>query len=625
MAVSVALSPGKTIRWRKRRFVVVDSTGFDAIIAREVGKSRLARIPVSEVQPDHTTDRRGGSASDLVSVDEKQWRAAVKRFSILKPLFEMDKEQRTRVHVEKAAKVLNRHPATIYRWIEAHENSQRVSMLLRKGRSDRGGSRISEEIDEIIQAAIKKIYLVAEQPQITAVIEEVNLQCFKAKLKRPGASTIRRRIANLSERLKLEKRKGRKAAAEKYEPIKGHFLGADRPLAVAQIDHTPMDVIVVDEEHRQPIQRPSLTVVIDVYSRIVLGFAIYLEKPSAFTAGLAIAHAVLPKEDWLAGVGVRAEWPCWGKMRKIHCDNAKEFRGSVIGRACQDHGITVEHRPPREPRYGGHIERGFGTWLTRARRIKGTTFSNVEKKGDYDSEGRAIMTREELEKWFTIYVAKVYANTFHNGIKTTPLARYREGILGTDSHPGIGLPDRVSEPTTFMLDFMPFEERTIQEYGVVIDHIFFFDDALRPWIHAPDPEDSKRARKFTFRINPRDMREIYFRDPTSNTYMAIPYRDRTLPPVSRWEVQAAEKRLREAGYARVDQALIFEAVEEMRRVEQESERKTKKARRAREMRHRPPRKPSATPPKSGSSGARIPETDPYAERVEAFEGIVEPE
>ena len=70
-----------------------------------------------------------------------------------------------------------------------------------------------------------------------------------------------------------------------------------------------MDVIVVDEEHRQPIQRPSLTVVIDVYSRMVLGFAIYLEKPSAFTAGLAIAHAVLPKEQWLADVGVQAEWP----------------------------------------------------------------------------------------------------------------------------------------------------------------------------------------------------------------------------------------------------------------------------------------------------------------------------
>jgi transposase InsO family protein len=84
-------------------------------------------------------------------------------------------------------------------------------------------------------------------------------------------------------------------------------------LAVAQIDHAPMDVIVVDEEHRQPIQRPSLTVVIDVYSRMVLGFSVYLEKPSAFTVGMAIAHAILPKENWLAGVGVSSRVALLGK------------------------------------------------------------------------------------------------------------------------------------------------------------------------------------------------------------------------------------------------------------------------------------------------------------------------
>ena len=123
MAVSVALTPGRTIRWRKRRFVVVDSTGFDAIIAREVGKRHLARIPVSEARPDHATGRRAASATDLVSVDEEEWQTAVKRFSILKPLFEMDKAQRTRSHVEKVARILDRHPATIYRWIDASGKS----------------------------------------------------------------------------------------------------------------------------------------------------------------------------------------------------------------------------------------------------------------------------------------------------------------------------------------------------------------------------------------------------------------------------------------------------------------------------------------------------------------------
>jgi putative transposase len=597
----------------------------DTIIVQEHGKGGFERIPVREALPGSGPRSGTTQRPDLISVPEEEWQAVVRQFEILKPLLKLSRTQRTLTRVQKAADALGRHPATIYRWIEKYRSAGRVSALLRKERSDRGKSHLSETINSIIDTAINKIYLTAERPNAAAVIEEVNLQCFKAKIERPGHCTVRRRIALLSDRVKLEKRKGRKAAAEKYEPIKGHFPGADYPLAVAQIDHTPMDVIVVDEEHRQPIQRPSLTVVIDVYSRMVLGFAIYLEKPSAFTAGLAITHAVLPKEDWLAGVGMQADWPCWGKMRTIHCDNAKEFRGTVIGRACQDHDIAVEHRPPREPRYGGHIERGFGTWLTRARRLKGTTFSNVEQKGDYDSEGRAIMTRAELEKWFTIYVAKVYANTYHKGIKTTPLAKYKEGILGTDDRPGIGLPGRVAEPTAFMLDFMPFEERTIQEYGVVIDHIFFWDDALRPWIQARDPEDSKHPRKFTFRIIPRDMREIYFRDPASNTYIAIPYRDRTRPPVSRWEILAAEKRLREAGYARVDEVLIFQAVEEMRRLEQESEHKTKKARRAREMRHKSPRKPSATPAKPGPMAVTIPEKDEYDDEVEAFEGIVEPE
>jgi putative transposase len=606
--------------------MILDYAGLDAIIGREPGKRRPERIPVSEAKPDQHQADSAWMPPDLVSVPEEEWQAAVERFEILKPLITTDRAKRTLTDIKRAARVLGRHPVTVYRWIENYKRCERLSVFLRKRRSDRGTSRLSSNVEKIIDTAIKSVYLTAEKPTMTAVTEEVYLQCFKNKIKKkPAPNTIRARILALSDHLRVETREGKKRAAEKYEPIKGHFPGADRPLAVAQIDHTPMDVIVVDEEHRQPIQRPLLTVVIDVYSRMVLGFAIYLEKPSAFTTGLAIAHAVLPKEDWLAGVGVQAEWPCWGKMRTLHCDNAKEFRGTVIGRACQDHDIAVEHRPPREPRYGGHIERGFGTWLTRARRLKGTTFSNVEQKGDYDSEGRAIMTRAELEKWFTIYVAKVYANSYHSGIKTTPLAKYKEGILGTADRSGSGLPDRVAEPTAFMLDFMPFEERTIQEYGVVIDHIFFWDDALRPWIHARDPEDSKRPRKFTFRIIPRDMREVYLRDPTSNTYIPIPYRDRTRPPVSRWEIQAAEKRLREAGYARVDELLIFQAVEEMRRLEQESEHKTKKARRAREMRHRPPRQPSATPVKPSPGTAMIAETGRCTERVEAFEGIVEPE
>jgi putative transposase len=368
---------------------------------------------------------------------------------------------------------------------------------------------------------------------------------------------------------------------------------------------------------------------------MILGFAIYLEKPSAFTSGLAISHAVLPKEDWLKELGLEdLEWPCWGKMGKIHCDNAKEFRGTVIGRAAEEHNITIEHRPRGQPRYGGHVERGFRTFMKRVHSLKGTTFSNIAEKAEYDSEGRAMLTRTELERWFTIYIAKYYPNHFHRGIKNTPLAKFNAGILGTDTQPGIGLPERIADPLSFMLDFMPFQERTVQEYGILIDHIYFYDDALRPWIHARDPNDPTKARKFVVRVIPRDMREVYFRDPTTDTYIAIPYRDRSHPPVSRWEILAAETKLRKMGYANVNEALIFEALLEMRDIEETAEKKTKSARRQKEKRERQP----ALPVKLGA-GPTVPSASrPVAipvpaesvaegddDVIEAFDDIVEPD
>ena len=251
MATTLKFLPGSTIRWRATRFIVVDYADIDAIIARELGKRKLERIPVRDAKPDRTPGDQKAWTPDLVSIPAEAWKRAVTRFQVLKPLLEMDRAKRTFEKVQKVANALGRHPATIYRWMEAYERSERISVFLRKDRSDRGKSRLSKKVNAIIEAAIKKIYLKAERPDVAAVVEEVRLQCFKSKIKKqPHADTIRQRVAALPDRLKLDKREGRKAAAEKYEPTRGHFPGADFPLAVAQIDHTPMDVIVVDEEHR---------------------------------------------------------------------------------------------------------------------------------------------------------------------------------------------------------------------------------------------------------------------------------------------------------------------------------------------------------------------------------------
>lgn len=587
----MSYAPGTIVRKGKRRLVVLDCDDFDTIIAKDIVSEKVVRVSIGKVEPDRDPQATAFVPPDLVAVDDATWREVVDRFEKLRPLIESSTRHQL-ADVQAVADTLGRNPCTIYRWIEQYRKVGRLSVFLRKPRSDRGAKRLTAAQEAAIETAIQTKFLTVEKPDAQSVIEEVGLICSAEGIENvPHGNTIRNRLSAIPDRTKMEKRRGKKIAAENFEPIRGHFPGADYPLAVVQIDHTPMDVIVVDEHDRLPIDRPYLTIVIDVFSRMVVGFAIYLEKPSAFTTGLAISHAVLPKDEWLKEMEVKAEWPCWGKMRKIHLDNAKEFRGSVMARACQEHDITIEHRPRGQPRYGGHVERGFRTFMRKSHTLKGTTFSSVAEKAEYDSEGRAILTRRELERWFTVYIAKYYPNRFHRGIKNTPIARYWEGIQGTDTQIGIGLPARIADPHGFMLDFMPFEFRTVQEYGIVLDWIYYYDDALRPWIRSKNPDNPKEARKFLVRFNPRDMREIYFLDPGSNTYITIPYRDRAHPPVSRWEVQSAERRLREKGYKNVNEAMLFEAMREMREIEEEAERKTKKARRTKEKRQHQPTMP----------------------------------
>ena len=94
-----------------------------------------------------------------MSVPEDQWQTAVRQFTVLKRLLESDGIERTWGAVEKVGKILQKHPATIYRWIESYNCSGRLLALLRKNRADRGKSRLSNKVDTIIENAINKIYL----------------------------------------------------------------------------------------------------------------------------------------------------------------------------------------------------------------------------------------------------------------------------------------------------------------------------------------------------------------------------------------------------------------------------------------------------------------------------------
>ena len=131
---------------------------------------------------------------------------------------------------------------------------------------------------------------------------------------------------------------------------------------------------------------------------------------------------------------------------------------------------------------------------------------------------------------------------------------------------------------------MPFELRAVLDYGVQIDKIHYYSDVLRVWINAPDPNDSKRKRKFMFRRDPRDLSQIWFYDPELATYYAIPYRNLSHPPISIWELREARKRAEDAGVKEIDEQAIFDAYDRMRDIETTAVKTSKAVRRMNQRR-----------------------------------------
>lgn len=572
---------GAQVQHRGRDFIVTHVIGLAQVMARNLESGEMESLPIADLSPPAMKEaqkeaKAKSSDIDLADVSEQHWEEARRRLNLIKPL--LSRQEWGSAMVQAIAKTNALGQATIYRWRDAYRNSGLLSSLLPKKRGGgRGRPRLKDPtVEKLIDDVINDYYLTDAHPSIAAAHEKVCEQCT-GDLKPPHYQTVRNRILWRAGRAMTAARYGEKVARELHDANEGKIPDADWPLAMVMMDHTKLPIMIVHDVSRQPILRPWVTFSIDVFSRVVSGMYLSLDPPSAMSAGMCIAHAILPKEKWLADRGIDAEWPCWGVMGTLHLDNAKEFRGNMIKAACEEYTINLDLRPVKTPHYGGHIERLMGTVSEELKKAPGATFSNPVQKFEYDSEGNAIMTLGELEQWLTYFLAQ-YHHRLHAGIGTSPLQKYKEGLLGTKGRPGRGLPARRLDEEKVRIDFMPYEERTIQDYGVQWD-LHYFADVLRPWVNARDPDNPRIARTFRFRRDPRDISALYFFDPNAQRYFQIPYRDLSHPPLSLWEYREAKRLARLDGKRHIDENVVFGYAQKMREVIATSKEKSKSARR----------------------------------------------
>ncbi len=512
--------------------------------------------------------------ADLSQIVEQDWNEARRRAVIMRPL--VDVERCPREQARAVAADLGLSERQVYRLLQRLRaaGGELTAFLPGGSNGGRGKQRLSVTREQLLRRCIDELFLTRQKRSAAALARDIRGQALKAGITPPSESTIRRRLQALS--LADTRRRGEEHP--EAEPIYGVTPAAESPLDWVQMDHTAVDLLIVDPLDRRPIGRPWLTVAIDVFSRCIAGFSLSLDAPSATSVGLCLTMVASDKASWLHQRGIDARWPIAGKPRRLGVDNASEFHSAAFERGCEQHGIVIEWRPPGLTHYGGVVERVIGTLMQLVHTLSGTTFSSPHERGAYDSEKTACLTLEELERWLAVAVTKYYHQRAHDGLDgDVPLQRYDQGVQALRAA-GKAIPTP-RDPRTFLIDFLPVMRRSLQRDGLTLDHITYFSNALRPWIQARD-----RANPVLIRRDPRDLSRIFVFDEASGDYLEIPYRALSRPTITLWEHKLARKRLREQRRAAVDEVSLFAAIDEMREIERQAQTLTRTARRNRTRR-----------------------------------------
>jgi putative transposase len=496
---------------------------------------------------------------DHENADPGVWAAAQRKAEILSKLPERPSE----AAIRDAMNALAVSRPTLYRWLKRFRETARTSALLPRRRGpQKGMASLAPEVLPIVERHFQDFYATRRRPTRTRLWREVAADCRRQGLPAPSIRRLGRWLATHNQADLLRRREGKEKSDPVFLATPG-TLTADAPLDIVEIDHTKVDVTVVDPVTRKPIGRPTLTLAIDVNTRMTMGFHLSLEAPSLTAVALCLTHAVMDKTAWLAACGIGGDWPAQGIPKVIHVDNGAEFHALAFERACAEHGIDLSYRPPGTPRFGGHIERLIGTMMGAVHFMPGSHFSNVRERGDLDPEARAVMTLRELETWLALEIVGVYHARAHRALAMPPNAAWSARIGAVAMrHP----PD----PRQFLIDFLPAERRVLQRDGLHLFHIRYWSDELRRLMgRSPD--------KVTIKYDPRDLSRVFVK--LAEGYVEAHPADFTRPAIALWEHRAALAALRAAGRRAVDEELIFSTILAQRALVDEAERATKAARR----------------------------------------------
>ncbi|MDM2422522.1 Mu transposase C-terminal domain-containing protein [Mycobacteroides abscessus] len=303
-----------------------------------------------------------------------------------------------------------------------------------------------------------------------------------------------------------------------------------RPGEVVEIDSTPLDVRVVLDDGL--VDRVELTAMVDNATRSIAA-AVLRPTTKGADASLLLARALTPepmRPGWadalrmsrsvlphrsLTSIDVRladaAARPVIAP-ETIVCDHGKAYLSQTFRQACCTLGSSLQPAHPDTPTDKPKVERtlqSVGTLF--AQHVAGYVGSSVERRGRH-AEQDAAWPMVELQALLDEWIVAVWQNRPHEGLRDpltpgkalTPNEKYAALVEVAGYVPvPLGADDYI--------ELLPARWRTINQYGIRVNHRTYDAKALNPYRRQHSGVDD-RGGQWEVHYDPYDVSRIWVRD-----------------------------------------------------------------------------------------------------------------
>jgi putative transposase len=289
--------------------------------------------------------------------------------------------------------------------------------------------RLPEEVISILNQFIDQEYENHKQKTKREVYGEfVNVCQDKGLPTVPSYKTFVALVNRRPRYAQAKKRKGSRAAYPK-EPMYWELSyelprHGDRPFEVVHIDHTLLDVELVDSQTRHHFGRPWATFLTDAFSRRLLAVYLTFDEPSYRSCMMILRECVHRYHRFPELVVVD-----WGP----------EFESVYFETLLARYECSKASRPKAKPRFGSVIERLFNTAnSTFIHNLAGNTqmMKNVRQvTKSVDPREQAIWTLGALYAALRRWAYEVYDTTEHGTLGQTPKDAFEMGLRRFGNRP----------------------------------------------------------------------------------------------------------------------------------------------------------------------------------------------